>query len=496
MTVLARKESRSFMRMPSKSLRCMSYEDTLREMEAFLDGKLDNPQSTRDVYADITEPMSSSAIRVPDTEDPDATENSSSFGDTASRSENVSGTSDAEVESEFRVDTGLASTLDSYGSVFPMRKKKLTTDWRNFIRPLMWRCKWTELRIKELESQALKYSHELEANEQTKMLELHQYTSDFCSKSFPFFNHSKKRKPMKRRKRKRVENVTDISSYTSHHQIFSYLENKKCDPDGTSAADDDVNLDLCPKNDDFGMEEDWLKDSEDSLEQILRQIETVQSQAQRLRTHLDMVMLKNGVKFSSTENLSLLAPYDVQTSAAQSPAFSAGNGDNMSIGAVYLPEHISDFEIDDLVLPESIVSGYGDGAQIPDIIESTVGLLSAADVTIHQPQIIESGENILDDIHIQNTAMREGHMSSGVIDQSIDDYHNLENKEHNLSVLRTSSGLVLDPVAEDAVVLEKSTLNSCLTSDVGAPKNKRKRGERKAGPGGWNKRSAGEPDSS
>lgn len=104
-----------------------------------------------------------------------------------------------------------------------IRKKKLTTDWRNFIRPLMWRCKWTELRIKELESQALKYSHELEANEQTKMLELHQYTSDFCSKSFPFFNHSKKRKPMKRRKRKRVENVTDISSYTSHHQIFSYL---------------------------------------------------------------------------------------------------------------------------------------------------------------------------------------------------------------------------------------------------------------------------------
>lgn len=60
MTVLARKDSRSSMRMPSKSLRCMSYEDTFREMEAFLD----------DVYVDITEPMSSISIRLPDCADP------------------------------------------------------------------------------------------------------------------------------------------------------------------------------------------------------------------------------------------------------------------------------------------------------------------------------------------------------------------------------------------------------------------------------------------
>lgn len=107
-----------------------------------------------------------------------------------------------------------------------IRKKKLSTHWRSFIRPLMWRCKWTELKIKELESQALKYSRELEANEQTKMLELHQYSSDFCSKSFPFFSHPGKKKPMRRRKRKLVENATDVSSYMSHHQLFSYLGNK------------------------------------------------------------------------------------------------------------------------------------------------------------------------------------------------------------------------------------------------------------------------------
>ncbi|XP_021752084.1 uncharacterized protein LOC110717640 isoform X2 [Chenopodium quinoa] len=488
MSVLAREKSRGFVRMPSKSLRCMSYEDTLREMEAFLDGKLENPQTSRgEVYADITEPMNSNAaVRLPDSEDPDATENSSSFGDTTSRSDNVSGTSDAEVESEFRVDTGFADTLDSYTNVFPMRKRKLTLHWRNFVRPIMWRCKWAELRIKELESQALKYSRELEANEQTKMLELHQYTSDFCSRSFPFFNHSDKKKPMKRRKRKLVENVTDISSYMSHHQLFSYLENKKSDQDGISAADDDVNLDVCPKNEEFSMDDDWLKDGEDSIEQILRQIETVQSKVQRLRTHFDTVMLKNGVKFSSSENLSLLAPYDAQTSAAQSPAFSAGDGDNLSIGGIEIPHDITDFEIGGLDLPESLVSDYGDGTQIPDIIESTVGLLSAANVTIHQqPQILESGENILDDTHIQNRAMQDGHVSSGVIDQSIDEYNNLENKEQHISSLGAGNGLAPDSGTVDAVIQEKTTLKSCLTSKI-----KRKRGERKAGPGGWSLRSA------
>ncbi|KAL2920825.1 DNA double-strand break repair Rad50 ATPase [Bienertia sinuspersici] len=560
MTILAREESNRFLRMPTKSLRCMSYEDTLREMEAFLDGKLDNPQNTNDVYVDITEPMSSSVVRMPDSEDPDATENSSSFGDTLSRDEDVSGTSDTEVESEFRVDSGSAPILDGYGSTFYMRKKKVTDHWRSFIRPLMWRCKWTEIKIKELESQALKYSRELEANEQTKMLELHQYTSDFCSKSFPFFNQSGRKKPLKRKKRKPVENVTDVSSYMSHHQLFSYFESKKSDQDALPAADDDVEFDLTTTNEDFGMDDDWFKDDDDPMEQIFRQIETVQTQVHRLRTHLDMVMLKNGVKFSSSENLSLLAPYDALTSAAQSPAFSPGNGDNLSLGAVHIPQHM-DFEIGDLVLPDGIIPGYKDDAQIPDIIESTVGLLSAADVTIHQPQLLESGENILDDTHIPNRGMRKRQMSCGALDQLNGEYHNLKNEEQNISrhkamkerqmscgaldqlngehhnlddkgqnistrravrerqmscgaldqlkgeyqklenkeqiisTLRASNGLVPHPVPGDPVIKEKSILKSCLNSDVRIPKNKRTRGERKAGPGGWSMRSTGEPDS-
>ncbi|XP_074320094.1 uncharacterized protein LOC141656906 [Silene latifolia] len=236
------------------------------------------------------------------------------------------------------------------------------------------------------------------------------------------------------------------------------------------------------------MDDDWLKDDDDSMEQILRQIETVQCQVHGLRNHLDLIMLKNGVKFSSSENLNLLVPYDGQTSAAQSPAFSAGNGDNMSLGAKYSPKSLLDFDIGDLGLPENIVSGYADGTQIPDIIESTVGLLSAADVTPHQPQIVESAENILDNSLMQVNIMPEENPPLGIVDHLTG---NRELQEPELTdvkilVLPSKSKLAPDTMVGDDISFPKSSaLKLCITKDV-PPKNKKKRGERKAAPGGWN----------
>lgn len=52
-----------------------------------------------------------------------------------------------------------------------------------------------------------------------------------------------------------------------------------------------------------------------------------------------------------------------------------------------------------------------------------------------------------------------------------------------------------DPVGKAVVCEKQSTLKKCLASDINFPRNKRKRGERKAGPGSWNKRHSSEPDS-
>lgn len=87
------------------------------------------------------------------------------------------------------------------------RKKRLTTHWDKYIRPLVWRLKWLELKIKELQSQDQKYDSQL-----AKYPQIEQ--SDFGAMSAP--------KLMKRKKRKRVECTTNIASYVSHHNLFSY----------------------------------------------------------------------------------------------------------------------------------------------------------------------------------------------------------------------------------------------------------------------------------
>lgn len=88
----------------------------------------------------------------------------------------------------------------------------------------MWRCKWTELKVKEIESQALKYARELTTIEQRKNSQIYQSTfEDFCSKSVPFTNQCYRRRAVKRRKRKRIEDTADATSYMLHHKLFSYL---------------------------------------------------------------------------------------------------------------------------------------------------------------------------------------------------------------------------------------------------------------------------------
>ncbi|KAE9450445.1 hypothetical protein C3L33_17662, partial [Rhododendron williamsianum] len=268
-----------------------------------------------------------SDIRV--AEDPEATDYSSSFDGTVSGTENCAEMSDAEVESCFGGDNGFP--FDGFSSVFPMRKKKLTTHWRRFVRPLMWRCKWTELKIKQFQSQASKYSRELAAYDQ-KQLELDQLTSEnFASKPLPFTVQSHGNKTMKRRKRKRVEDTTDVTLYMSQHNLFSYNENKTSDPDSTFVAEE----------------------------------------------------------FSNPVLLSLHAM-----------------GHNIIGSSEYSKSKFIRIRYGDFMLPESMFSSYGEGIFVPDIIESTVSVLSSADVTMHQSQIGDSCEDIMDNvIHYQQAEL-------------------------------------------------------------------------------------------
>lgn len=114
---------------------------------------------------------------------------------------------------------GIMRFITFYG-----RKKKMTEHWRRFIQPIMWRCKWVELKIKELQNQARMYDKEVEESRQAKKVELETLKSEQLGVKAqpPLPCYSQKNRVRERRKRKRVEKTSDVTSYALNHNLFSY----------------------------------------------------------------------------------------------------------------------------------------------------------------------------------------------------------------------------------------------------------------------------------
>jgi hypothetical protein len=96
----------------------------------------------------------------------------------------------------------------------PFRRKKVTYEWRNSVLPILWRCHWLELRMKELSSQVSKYDWELALIKKEK--ELQQVVNKENG------SRLESTQIMKRRKRKRHEENVDAALYINKHQILSY----------------------------------------------------------------------------------------------------------------------------------------------------------------------------------------------------------------------------------------------------------------------------------
>ncbi|RWW28711.1 hypothetical protein BHE74_00023679 [Ensete ventricosum] len=131
---------------------------------------------------------------------------------------------------------------------------------------------------------------------------------------------------------------------------------------------------------------DWLlglKGCDSSLEQILLNIEAVQSRVTKLKTLLNNCICRNAREISSGNLFLGDVPAGYAENVSDSPR---NNTDSMPAGLLGSPPHrVSEYEIEDMVMPESAASSYGDAADL-DIIESTVGLLSA-DVSLDQDHI-------------------------------------------------------------------------------------------------------------
>ncbi|KAE8038587.1 hypothetical protein FH972_011084 [Carpinus fangiana] len=272
-------------------LQCASNcEDNNFGMEVELTTEQDGSEN---VEVNITDFTTATDAGLVDGDCQDVTEHSSSFGDTDSGTENGLMLADDEVESQFFASN--ASVFDGYFDRFPIRKKKLTVHWRKFVRPLMWRCKWIELQIKELQSRTLKYDRELAVYDQRKQFDFANVTlEDIDAKSLPFSGQILRKKVMKRKKRKRDEETIDITHYMSQHNLFSYYGKKRSATDGAPMEDDCGSLDkITNSNNEFGINDGWSSlefgNDDNFLEQILRKIEVAHSQVHKLKTRIDKI---------------------------------------------------------------------------------------------------------------------------------------------------------------------------------------------------------------
>nr|XP_043610266.1 uncharacterized protein LOC122581996 [Erigeron canadensis] len=417
--------------------------------------------------------------------DSDQTDYSTSFADTTSTNTSNNSAAAASISDDAEVDSQFSTSFDDeFGTVFRFRKKRLTNHWRSFMRPLMWRCKWAELKIKQFESQALKYAKKIAAHSRTKHLATHQSIPEgFGSRSMPYTSQKRRRKLMKRRKRVRVEETADVDLYMSQHYLFSYHESKKPDPDELCIMDDFEDPEHFTSQEtlalDMNSNSSFLEEEDNEMELILRKIDMAHSRVQKYKAQLDLVISENAQMFPLSENLNYLVPAEEQTSAVHSPTFSN-----------------SEFDLGGLGMSELAVSNYEEGFHIPDIIESTVGTLSSVDVTQHPPHIGDSCENILDNmlVHAQPAEAERHTLRSCQHQLTVQQEVKSEEDDEEEESMHLDPTIESDTATKDGNPHEQSNVQPSVVSDFQVPKNKRKRGERKAGPGKWNLQVPGEPE--
>ncbi|KAG8085312.1 hypothetical protein GUJ93_ZPchr0010g10860 [Zizania palustris] len=172
--------------------------------------------------------MASGNVHFDEDEHGDITEYSSSFGASYSVSDDEmkSDMDSMEVDSPF-IDQPYINVNGTNSAQNTIRHKQVTAEWRKVVRPIMWRCQWLELRMKDLLSQVAKYDRELAVINREKDLHLAMVESDGPkSESANQNSQSHKINIMKRRKRKRDEEAKDTSLYMKEHHTLSYYENR------------------------------------------------------------------------------------------------------------------------------------------------------------------------------------------------------------------------------------------------------------------------------
>ncbi|KAG8363439.1 hypothetical protein BUALT_Bualt19G0022700 [Buddleja alternifolia] len=320
------------------------------KVDPFLVDQTEKVNWNADVEVNITERTNFDGNELVEAECPDTTESSSSFDDSDSGVENV----DTLVHSE-----AYASDLDFelwFNEIGRMRNKKVTTHWRSFIQPLMWRCKWIEMQIEKLEAQAREYDKKLEECWQQKQVQSDKSILESLGmKSLPFSHNSARNKVFQRKKRRRNEATMDVAAYMSHHNVFSYYEKRKF---STECMDDALKNPEVDSDDEFwGNDEPLcLETGNDDifLQHIFQKIGFLQVQVGQMKSRVDKLTSENVEKLSCTDNLSMPTPCEGLID------LHPDNEETMPLGSKIASQLVSEYNTGNVLVPQRAVTNRGE----------------------------------------------------------------------------------------------------------------------------------------
>ncbi|CAK8559973.1 unnamed protein product [Lathyrus sativus] len=239
---------------------------------------------------------SGKALIVPDPVE----ESSGSFGDTEPNAVHAS-CGDPEVQSRMYADVDSSSMCDDWDEPLRQRRKKVTAHWRRFISPVMSRCKWIELKLKNLQSQARKYEKELAELDHEKQVDYAHIRLDGCEiKSVPISGRRGRNNVMRRKKQERVEKNCDLASHMSNHPLFSYIEkaNRNID-DRLEDYDESAIGGDCGNMLKFKLEDVGNYDNDKSWDGMIQKVIAMESQLQNLKSRQEKVISENPERFCS-----------------------------------------------------------------------------------------------------------------------------------------------------------------------------------------------------
>lgn len=450
-----------------------NYEDSTLKQDR---SSLDSPVACRSSDMDINVTSETTNFRgdgVGKAEGEEATESSSSFGDSDSGVENPM--SDTEVGSHFNGDSTSDLGKNEFGDLLRMRRKKLTSQWRTFVQPLMWRCKWLELQIKKCNSQALKYDKDLAAYKSRKHFQLENTDEGVCMKSLQFPNFLPRDKVMRRKRRKKVEDTSDIVSYLSNHNLFSYegKDNRAANGarmDDNLGTQEKINGNQEPEADDRL----WLQSGEGNnlLEGMLRKMDFLQLKINNLKSRMNKVTSENAEKLRLADNLGLLVNCNGDSSPTGSLSSPPTSGGRIPVQSPNIASELhSQNNMVSVGISESTVSSIADGSYHP-------GIVGRAD----RPNLQGKCMKVEDKVLKNDDGLKE-EINNEVFTQPIK-----KPEMGNGSNQGTSPTLLIEP---DLPTDDQPAPKIRSIAKLIAPKGTKKRGKRRASSSRWKRRPSG-----